>query len=206
MEIEEIRKYFYNFGENVSIGEHMRFMGTKGTYIGNNVCLCYGGLAAAHIDENAANVDKVTLKIMDNVYMNEYAFIDAFNYVEIGKYVLIGAKAYLADTWHEYNNFKVPIKLQGFKKNDNKIIIKDGAWIGSGSQILGNVTIGYGTVVGSNSVLKHDLPDHVVAVGSPARIVKICDYRTGEWVDVNNKEDVFLKILNNRGKFEGYQF
>lgn len=205
MEIEEIRRHFYNFGDNVSIGEHMRFMGTKGTYIGNNVCLCYGGLAAAHIDETAVNVDKVTLKINDNTYMNEYAFIDAFNYVEIGRYVLIGAKAYIADTWHEYENFNIPIKLQGFKKTDNKIIIKDGAWIGSGCQILGNVTIGFGTVVGSNSIVKQDLPNHVVAVGSPAKIVKVCDYRTGQWINVNGNEELLNDIIKSRGNFEGYK-
>jgi acetyltransferase-like isoleucine patch superfamily enzyme len=34
------------------------------------------------------------------------------------------------------------------------------------------VRIGYGAVVGANSVVKHDIPDHAVAVGAPARVVR----------------------------------
>ena len=34
------------------------------------------------------------------------------------------------------------------------------------------VTVGEGSVVGSGAIVTHDVPDHVVAAGSPARVLK----------------------------------
>jgi serine O-acetyltransferase len=43
--------------------------------------------------------------------------------------------------------------------------------VGSGAQILGNITIGEGARVGSNAVVTHDVPAGTTAVGIPARVV-----------------------------------
>ena len=43
--------------------------------------------------------------------------------------------------------------------------------IGSGAKILGGVRIGDGVTVGANAVVLESLPDGVLAVGIPARIV-----------------------------------
>ncbi|WP_194435653.1 acyltransferase [Vibrio fluminensis] len=51
------------------------------------------------------------------------------------------------------------------------IIIKRDAWLGTNVTVCPNVTIGQGTIVGTGSVVTHDLPDFVVAVGNPARVV-----------------------------------
>lgn len=46
------------------------------------------------------------------------------------------------------------------------------AWIGMGADVIEGVRIGEGTVVGAGAAVIGDLPDHVVAVGVPARIIK----------------------------------
>ena len=43
--------------------------------------------------------------------------------------------------------------------------------VGSGAQILGDITIGEGARVGSNAVVTHDVPAGTTAVGIPARVV-----------------------------------
>jgi len=49
--------------------------------------------------------------------------------------------------------------------------IGDGAVIGSGAKILGNITIGKNCRIGSNSVVIKDVPDESTAVGIPARVI-----------------------------------
>lgn len=52
------------------------------------------------------------------------------------------------------------------------ITIEDGVWLGGGVVVLPGVTIGARTVVGAGSVVSRDLPPDVLAMGSPARVVK----------------------------------
>lgn len=55
------------------------------------------------------------------------------------------------------------------------VLIKKGAWIGAGATILPGVSIGKHAVVGAAAVVTHDVPDFAVAVGNPAKIIKILD-------------------------------
>lgn len=50
-----------------------------------------------------------------------------------------------------------------------KVMIKKNAFIGMGSLIIKPVTIGENAVVGSGSVVTHDIPDNEIWAGNPAR-------------------------------------
>lgn len=50
---------------------------------------------------------------------------------------------------------------------------RDGAWLGVGVIVLGGVRIGAGAVIGAGSVVTQDVPDGAIAVGVPARVVKM---------------------------------
>lgn len=52
-------------------------------------------------------------------------------------------------------------------------IIEDEVMIGSGAKILGPITIGRGASIGANAVVLSDVPPFGVAVGVPAKVVKI---------------------------------
>jgi maltose O-acetyltransferase len=52
------------------------------------------------------------------------------------------------------------------------ITIGDNVWLGGGVIVCPGVTIGANTVVGAGAVVTRDLPPDVVAVGSPARVVR----------------------------------
>lgn len=52
------------------------------------------------------------------------------------------------------------------------ITIEDNVWLGGGVIVCGGVTIGRDTVVGAGSVVTKSLPAGVLAVGSPARVVR----------------------------------
>ena len=62
-------------------------------------------------------------------------------------------------------------KKTGTKKNWKKTEIKSGAVIGSNVTLM-PVTIGRNAKIGAGSVVTKDIPDHAVAVGNPAQIIK----------------------------------
>lgn len=53
--------------------------------------------------------------------------------------------------------------------------IGDYAWIGAGATVLPGVRVGRHAVVGAASVITKDVPDYAVAVGNPAKVIKMLD-------------------------------
>lgn len=51
------------------------------------------------------------------------------------------------------------------------ITVGNNVWIGAGSTILAGVTIGSGSVIGAGSVVKKSIPENVVAVGVPCKVL-----------------------------------
>jgi maltose O-acetyltransferase len=52
------------------------------------------------------------------------------------------------------------------------IVVGDNVWLGGGAILCPGVTVGDDTVVGAGAVVTRDLPSGVVAVGTPARILR----------------------------------
>lgn len=53
-----------------------------------------------------------------------------------------------------------------------RTLVRNGASIGSGATILSNLVIGECAVVGAGSVVTHDVPDHSIVAGNPARLLR----------------------------------
>lgn len=71
--------------------------------------------------------------------------------------------------------------------NDNELVCKDvfvskGVWIGEKSIILPGVTIGEKAIVGAGSVVTKDIPPYSIAVGNPAKVIKVYDFNLGKFV------------------------
>ena len=88
----------------------------------------------------------------------EYAFL-----LKIGNNVTISSSTLLM---HDAS-----IKKELHFVKIGKITIGDNVFIGSGSIILPNVKIGNNVIIGAGSIVSKDVPDGVVAVGSPVRII-----------------------------------
>lgn len=54
--------------------------------------------------------------------------------------------------------------------NEGKILIKEGASIGTGAIILPNITIGKFALVGAGSIVTKDVPDFGLVFGNPAKL------------------------------------
>jgi acetyltransferase-like isoleucine patch superfamily enzyme len=53
------------------------------------------------------------------------------------------------------------------------ITIEDDVWLGHGVIVLSGVRIGTGAVIGAGSVVTKDVPANAIAVGVPARVVRM---------------------------------
>jgi lipopolysaccharide O-acetyltransferase len=62
------------------------------------------------------------------------------------------------------------------------VVIGDDCWLGEHVCVLPGVKVGRGVVVGAGAVVTADLPDFVIAVGAPAKIIKRYEFESGRWV------------------------
>lgn len=89
--------------------------------------------------------------------------------VVIEDFVFFGHGVKILTRGHDYNVFDKNRQLSVVEK---PIHIKQGAWISSGSIILGGVTVGKNAVIGAGSVVTKDVPDHAMVAGNPAKLLK----------------------------------
>ena len=91
--------------------------------------------------------------------------------IQIGSHVQIAPNC----AFYPYNHGFAPGKLIMEQPLESKggIIIEDDAWLGVGAIVLDGVRIGRGAVIGAGSVVTHSIPDGAIAVGVPARMVRM---------------------------------
>jgi acetyltransferase-like isoleucine patch superfamily enzyme len=90
--------------------------------------------------------------------------------VEIGASTLIADWVYICDFDHVMSDIHRPIKDQGIVKTP--VRIGPDCWIGTKVSVLRGTRIGRGSVLGAHSVVRGDIPEYAIAVGSPARVVR----------------------------------
>lgn len=88
--------------------------------------------------------------------------------VSVGDDVQIGPNVQLLTATHPLE----PGPRRDKWESAEPIVIGDNVWLGGGVIVCPGVTIGADTVVGAGSVVTRDLPSGVLAVGSPARVVR----------------------------------
>ena len=84
--------------------------------------------------------------------------------------------------------------MQGLEPSTGRVEIGDHAWLGIHVAVVGNISIGRGSVIGANAVVNRSIPAYCLAVGQPARVVRAYDDRAGAWVKVGS-DDHLADIL-----------
>lgn len=162
------------FGEQaIHIGED--------TLIGPNAVLSVG-----HSPDDA-NIPERGLVIGDRCVIGAGVVLTAHESIVIGDDVWFGQSIFVSDASHGYQDVITPIGLQlGYA---DPIEIGAGSWIGHGAMILPGARIGRNVVVGAGSVVRGEIPDHSVAVGVPAKVVRRLVPDVG-WVATGDPDDV----------------
>lgn len=90
-------------------------------------------------------------------------------FIDHGMGVVIGETAVIGDDVTLYHG--VTLGGTSWNKGRRHPTLEDGVVIGAGAQILGPITIGSRSKVGSNAVVVKNVPAGTTAVGNPARII-----------------------------------
>ena len=116
------------------------------------------------------------ITIGEGCYFNAgTTFIDDWK-IEIGKECLFGPNVTLCTTGHPISPAH---RLDGMYSFPIKI--GDRCWIGANSIIMPGVTIGNNSVIGAGSVVTKNIPENVVAFGSPCHVYRQIDERDEEY-------------------------
>lgn len=111
-------------------------------------------------------------RILTGIEIHPEANIGKRLFIDHGTGVVIGQTAIIEDDVTIYHG----VTLGGVGRADQKgtkrhPTIAQGAMIGAGAQVLGDITVGKNAKVGANSVVTNDIPEGATALGIPARVV-----------------------------------
>ena len=166
-----LRKQFKSCGRNLSVLPSITHMGLKNVTIGDNF-RAGDRFKLRTFDEWDGVKYTPQITIGNNVNIETDCHISAINSVVIGNNVLMASFVYISDHAHgDVNDRDVclqpPLKRPLFSKID------DDVWLGEKVSVMPGVHIGQGAIIGANSVVTRDIPPYSVAVGAPAKVIKM---------------------------------
>jgi len=106
--------------------------------------------------------------IGNETFINHNAYLMDGAPIKIGSYCFIGPNCGMYTAAHPLDAKE---RNRGLEKAE-PIAIGDAVWIGANVVILPGVTIGKGSVIGAGSVVTKDIPEDVIAVGNPCRVIR----------------------------------
>ena len=130
---------------------------------------------------------KIFAKGGDSVSLQPPFFCDYGSNIELGEHVFFNFNCTVLDvcriTIGDFSQFGSGVQiltplhplnasLRRKQEYGAPVTIGSDVWVGSGAIILPGVTIGSRTVVGAGSVVSRSLPDDVLALGNPCRVVR----------------------------------
>lgn len=105
------------------------------------------------------------LTIGKGTYLNRNTVVVCHERVTIGAACKIAYDVIIMDT----DEHRVP----GGGPMTAPVTIGDGVWLGARVIVLKGVTIGDGAIIGAGSIVTKDVPARAIAVGQPAKVLRI---------------------------------
>lgn len=117
------------------------------------------------------------LRLGQGVFINMGVTVLSSAPVTIGERTLIGPNCQFLTVGHPVDN--VEMRNEGWERA-LPITVGADTWIGAGTIVLPGVTIGDRVTIGAGSLVTRDIPDDAVALGHPARVVRMRDPRRAD--------------------------
>ena len=153
------------------------------------VIFCYPGLHALILHRIAHRLDSWNIKFIPRLISNFSRFLTGIEihpkaqigrrfFIDHGMGVVIGETTIIGDDVLIYQG----VTLGGTGKEHGKRhpTVQNNVTIGAGAKILGNITVGEGSIIGASSVVIDNVPAHSTVVGVPGRVIQQKTYIAGK--------------------------
>ena len=137
----------------------------RDTLIGPHVSLSAG------IRPGQPLINDRIVTIGDRCLIGRHSSIVGHLDVRIADDVFFAPNVYVTDQNHGVDRLDIPIGRQA--EPEAPVSIGPGSWLGTNVVVLPGVTIGAHVAVGAGSIVTTDLPDRSIAVGVPARVIRM---------------------------------
>jgi acetyltransferase-like isoleucine patch superfamily enzyme len=150
----------------------------KGVLIDDGVALDVRGEEAAITLHDHVSIGRLsivaakhgTIQLGAGCNVGSYCRIATNSVVDIGESTLIGAYCYIGPGNHTEGSESLissPMEIKG------GVSIGKHSWLGARVTVLDGVKIGAHAIIGAHSLVREDVPDWGVAVGAPAKVIRI---------------------------------
>jgi sugar O-acyltransferase (sialic acid O-acetyltransferase NeuD family) len=115
-----------------------------------------------HRGEDISFTANLGVGILINSKVSIAAHTTIGNFVSINRHVSIGHHTNISD----YCSINPGVNLAG------RVNIGEGTLIGMGTNVIDGIKIGKNSIIGAGSLVTKNIPDNVVAYGSPCKIIR----------------------------------
>lgn len=167
-------------GRNVYLAPSVQLIGAANIAIGDNSCVSERTL----INVNRRRAGQLEITVGDNCFIGRDNFLSSGKAIHIGHYTLTTTGCKFICSSHVIDDPRIPYMSSGTTLSDS-IRVGVNCFFGAGSMVIGNVSIGHGSVIGAGSQVTRDVPPFSIVIGSPAKIIKRYSFAENAWVDSN---------------------
>lgn len=183
-------------GAGTYIDPSVQFLGAQGIRLGRG---CNIG-EDCWFNCNHADPAQSRIEVRDFSFLGRRNFLNAGRAIIIGEYFLSGPDCHFISSDHCKDDPFTPYVNAGSTVGDI-IDVGPNCWFGSSVIVVGNVTIGHGSIVGAGSIVTKDVPPFSLAVGTPARVVRRYCVESRSWVRVDEFAEEKERRLPGREEY-----
>ena len=114
------------------------------------------------------NNNIIKINIILESFLTNVSKVTSLSISSFGDNIFIGPNCSFYTPIHPID----AIERNSYKEYAKQIIVGNNVWFGGNVTVLPNVKIGSNVVIGAGSVVTKDIPDNVVALGNPCKVIR----------------------------------
>tara|TARA_R110002167_G_C12703530_1_gene653997 strand:+ start:3655 stop:5199 length:1545 start_codon:yes stop_codon:yes gene_type:complete len=172
------------------IDKSVHVLGWESVKIGNGTAISEG----CWLNVNNRNIDAIQIEVGNYSYLGKRNFISSGKKVVIQDYFMSGVNCQFLGSDHIMDSPLQPYISTG-TTSENIINVGVNNWFGANVTVVGNVSIGRGSIIGTCALVTKDIPPFSIAVGSPAVVIKRFDFKEMKWTNVEQYDTALDEFM-----------